>query len=687
MAIQLLTADGCAVKIDGKTYAPAKGNILAYSGKKAGTVVLVMNGMMPYGQSFNYTDFRDNANATFASADAVLAYLQTNFKKATRRGDDTGSNKLASPQIGTITKSDTEFSIPVTNLPSGATAVWVLEGVTQSETGATLIKTSMTPETTYTGTVKFTKPGNTDSDVVPFSVTTDAAVGVPGPVRRWYINLKNQFSEDAAAPWNNVRFDLPGPISITPSLGTGNIGVSQQVAFSSGTGSVGSPSGALYSNLVINSAWEFQSPASILRLSGLTDGKSYKLYIGTWADSNANQKARITVGSDVRVKPNYHTYGVEGENEFESSFYEVFVDVLPTAGYIDISYEAVDFYNNYAEAIIVEEIGIVTPDPGEGEDQEKALINVLVDIAYWGDTVLDSGGQAAQEAEVIQTIPDAKGNHNLVYGGDASPDLGRPVKIGDGIDFYNQSQTYFSKASTHNLPEEFTIVFRHMPGQGWENIQGVYGAMYVGFGGGIDVVETGGGRGIRVLDSIIYVDQNLPLVYLQVCTIHVLFETYNTTGTKATVWYNGNLVGSVESETTYRRTTLAIGSNTNIVEHIFLGAFHKFSKLTDQERSDYLELIHAYFGLGDLPTGPYASAVQHQVSGNNHTCNYTYNGQNPENTAAVQYRWYERTGSAFRHTLVGTTKTITYAGGNTLLCAVKVSDNQGNSWRYVSQMI
>lgn len=693
MPIQLLTADGCAVKMDGRTYAPAKGNILAYSGNKAGTVVLVMNSMLQFGKSYSYTEFRNNENAAFADADAVLAYIQANFKKATRRGDDTGSNKLPSPQIGTITKTDTTFDVPVTNLPAGASIVWVLGGVEQLDTTEVLSRTDLTPSTTYNGTVKFTKDGNIDSNTVAFSVTTDEAAAVPGVVRRWYANTRHNFGENPEdTKWNNILFSASTSANnLTPSLGSGMIGLIATVPFSGSENSLGAPENSLYEDAVINSAWAFQDGGgSTLRVSGVDDSKTYNIRIGSWSSNNNTQQIIASVLGQEDSKLNYHSYGASTDDEFSSDFFLTFLGVTPTGENIDIVFDCSGFFQNKLQALVIEEIGLVTPDPDpEPEpDVEKAAINNLVDVAYWADEGRNASDQLASEGDVIQSIPDAKGNHNVIYNGDLNPDLGRPVKIGKGIDWYNQSETYFSKTvSQRSLPEEVTIVFRHMPGQGWENIQGVFGAIYFGFGGGKDVPETGGGRGVRVLDSNIWVDQTVPLVYLEVSTLHMLVETYNVTGTKATVWYNGVLLGEVTSNTSYRRTSFGIGSFTNCVEHIFFGAFHKFSKFTDQQRIDYLDMVHSFFGQGSLPDKPYASNVQHSINENNHTCNYTYNGVNPENSAAAQYRWYERSGSAFQYTLIGTTKTVVYSESNTLVCSVKVQDNQGNSWRYVSEII
>lgn len=267
---------------------------------------------------------------------------------------------LPTPVFGTLTKSSTGYSLPVTNKPDGAAIIWTDNGVTQPGEDTPLARTGLTPSSVHAIAAKFTKSGSVDSQVAETSVTLDADSGYVVE-RRWHINLRHQFGDNAGAPWGNVRFDQSGVVNVAASTGTGNIGVNQQVAFSGGTASVGSPTSALYASEVINSGWEFQSAGSTIRISNLTTGKYYQVYVGSWADSNATQKASITVAGENKVKPNYRTWGTSGENEFTSAFYSVFNNKQPTSGNMDIVFNAVDFYNNYAEAIIIEESSVQKP--------------------------------------------------------------------------------------------------------------------------------------------------------------------------------------------------------------------------------------------------------------------------------------------------------------------------------------
>ncbi|WP_346237777.1 hypothetical protein ABDK00_001705 [Niabella insulamsoli] len=346
----------------------------------------------------------------------------------------------------------------------------------------------------------------------------------------------------------------------------------------------------------------------------------------------------------------------------------------PTTRLVNIRYRKTNFTDE-----------VVEPEP----ENRDAILDA-VDVAYFFDDALNGAGQPATEGEVVATIAAAKGGVNLPYTGIPAPQLGLPTKLGKGVEFLNHSECYFAaplpgttQGSPKALPEEFTLVFRHMPGQGWEAIQSLPGSFYIGFGG------TSQFRGI---DSTIWFPGNPALQYLQVSVIHCLVEAYSGTGVQIRLWYNGQDIGTVSAATvspgiTTRRYMLTAGIYTHVTEHIMLGIFHRFSKFTDAERTAYLNEINGYFGLGDMPTKPYAANVGFTSSGSTRTATYNYVGSNPENTAAVDIKWFARSGSPFNYEPIGTGKVITYSGGGTIIPMIKVFDNQGNSWRWMSPVM
>lgn len=312
-----------------------------------------------------------------------------------------------------------------------------------------------------------------------------------------------------------------------------------------------------------------------------------------------------------------------------------------------------------------------------------------VNDAFYAVDAKDSNGIACVNGSYPYMIPDRIGTFNLKYTGVYSPGtLGRPVWMDGTIWFPNQSNAqyessqvaYSSSVSTgglFNLPEEYTIVFRKMPGTDWERISGPPGDYYLGFGGG----------NIRVLESNTYLTANVVPAEFQIGYLHVLIEgsTGNYTGT---VWENGVLVQSIETTNqAWLRNKCSLSTNTNATDHDWIAKFYKNGKMTDSEREDYFTQLNSYFNVGQLPSKPYASDIYKTQSGTSYTAHYIYNGSNAEDTTKTQYLWYEVTsdnGGALIHTVIGNTKTITYTGSNQIRATVEVCDIDGNTWRYVN---
>jgi hypothetical protein len=598
----------------------------------------------------------------------------------------TDQSKLPTPLLSSPNITSNSIEITAINRPIGSTIIWIVDGVTQSETSNTLYLDSLIASTDYDITVQYTQNNYISSDITSTTITTEEEV--ISVIKRWYVNIMHDFGDlPSDSKWNNIRFaNSTVSNNLLSSLEAGTITLIATTPFSGSENNLGAPSTALYENEIINSCWAFQTgDNSSIRIGNLDNDKEYNIYIGSFSINNSAQEVITDLNGVIQTKLNYQTWGANTDEEFGSTFFTKYLNISPVSGNIDIVFDCTNFFQNKLEAIVIEELGVATPGPEP--DIEKAEINSLVDVAYWADESLNTEGELAQDGDEVQTIVDAKGNHNLPYNGTTTSFYGRNKMLGKGINWFNQSLTFFSKDIPQRpATEEYTIVFRQMPGQGWENIHAVFGTPYLGFGGG-NTSSVGGATGIRVLDSDIWVDQNIELVYMNLCTMHVLVEPFNTTGTRATVWYNGILVGTVESNNSYRRSAFGIGSPTNCVEHIFYGYFYKSSKFTtDTDRQNYLDKVHSYFELGNIIDKPFAYNVRKvNLGGNNYRCDYDYYGVNPENTSAVEYMWVRRSGAAFIYNLVGTTKEVFYDGTELLICTVKVTDNQGNSWRFITE--
>lgn len=90
--IKLDPAGGGMATIGSKKYTPIKGYIRCFSSGRNGEIIFGIDEM--YGrESISFTDFRNANNEPFADADALMTYVQTNFKKATRFGDGPGGEE------------------------------------------------------------------------------------------------------------------------------------------------------------------------------------------------------------------------------------------------------------------------------------------------------------------------------------------------------------------------------------------------------------------------------------------------------------------------------------------------------------------------------------------------------------------------------------------------------------------
>lgn len=269
---------------------------------------------------------------------------------------------LPTPEFGTATIASTGYSLPVTNKPTGALIVWTDNGDTQPGNDTPLVLTGGTPESVHDITAKFTKTGSVDSDVAETQITLNPDSGYE-VVRRWYINTRHNFGSDASDPkWNNITLDESATTQdLTPQLGTGNINMIANVAFSGSEGSLGA-TGGLYEDAVINTSWNYNGGSGCsITLSNLDDTKYYQIYVGTWAVNNNTQVAIINADGEQKSKSNYQTWGVNGENEFESNFYTQFNNKQSATGVIDIIFDCSGFYQNRLQAIIIEESDVQKP--------------------------------------------------------------------------------------------------------------------------------------------------------------------------------------------------------------------------------------------------------------------------------------------------------------------------------------
>lgn len=305
----------------------------------------------------------------------------------------------------------------------------------------------------------------------------------------------------------------------------------------------------------------------------------------------------------------------------------------------------------------------------------------FVDNIFYAVDAKDANGLSCVNGSIPQTISDRKGGMNLTFAGDANPSLGRDIWMDGSIWFQNHSQGHFESVSNPTLfplPEEFTIVFRKMPGTDWERISGPGGDYYLGFGGGH----------IRVINQDNYLSTPSVPKDFEIGYIHVLLEG-STGNYSANVWKNGQLIETTSSTTSWLRNKCSLSTDTNASDHDWIAKFYKKGKMTDADRATYFSLLSNEFTIGQMPSKPYASNVNKVYSGSTLTAAYTYNGINAEDTTKTEYKWYElgfggTSGGYLIHNLIGTTKSITYSGSNQTRVCVKVYDTNNNSWRFVN---
>lgn len=309
----------------------------------------------------------------------------------------------------------------------------------------------------------------------------------------------------------------------------------------------------------------------------------------------------------------------------------------------------------------------------------KADLNAYNTNAFYADAANVVGGGALVDGAIISGFPDALTDKVIPYAGQTTPSRGRPKYFEGTIPFYNEKEVYFYGYDSgqgwpaYTNPQEMTLVFRKMPGQDFE-------AMSID-----NYIGEAGGQ-LRVGDQFGTIGANTASTSFEITIIHVRI-TASGSNRIWTVWKNGTQIGSYTC--TSSRGSYAINVHTNAADHDFIAKFYKQGVMSDSDRTAYLEKLNTYFGAGSLPNKPYASNVgcTRSGSGNNtYTASYSYNGVNPQNVSAVEYQWYEliNEGGFTQVKLAGTTQSIFYNGANAIRPEVKVTDNQGNTWRFVN---
>lgn len=303
-------------------------------------------------------------------------------------------------------------------------------------------------------------------------------------------------------------------------------------------------------------------------------------------------------------------------------------------------------------------------------DFEKYVTN-----AYYLTNALNQDGQPCVNGDAIYSVPDSVGDSDISYAGDPAPTLGIPKYNNGAMVVVNQPFAPYTSTTLDDpyaLPEEMTIVFRKLPGTGWEAISATED-YYVAFDG-----ETN----MRIGNaSTALTNQYYPQLYA-VTIIHILWEPG---GTAAKVWINGvyreEVIGSM---TDSHNRSLSVHSNASDID--LIAKFYTHGQLSDSDRADYLTQQNSYFNVGSLPGLPYASNVGHTKSGFNYTAHYTYNGALPEDVSKVKYQWWEKDGSGggFVYTPRSTQKNTSYTGSNDFRVTVQVFDTEGNTWHPVN---
>lgn len=303
-------------------------------------------------------------------------------------------------------------------------------------------------------------------------------------------------------------------------------------------------------------------------------------------------------------------------------------------------------------------------DPQPEQPVPVSDISKFVDAYYTAYNVELSGN-------IVTKIKGVKGP-DLPYIGIAKPTITRPYLLNGEIIFTNQPNANFKvqtrdNSKPFNLPEEFTIVFRKLPGTDWEAISSGWGNYYLGMGGGN--LRAGNA------DSYLKTAASLPL--FQLCFIHCKYEANGVT-----LWLNGRNLGKIATTNIYRRLGYGVGIETNSADFNWQASMFIERALTDSEREQYFKAIAATYKIGSLPELPYASGVAITTSGGKMTATYKYNGANAEDKSKVQYQWWQMADGLTTQKLISTASSISSTRG--VKVCVKVTDVKGNSWMYVS---
>lgn len=418
-----------------KKYTTVKNRVKAFTSGIVGEVMFAVDGMLS-GRSIPYTSFQDADGDSFADVDAVLAYVQANFNMASGGGATPGEleavlneakdytdlniavpamflsgdhfevtkwykpdgvtettssdpeavpfvslksgtqpEQLPTPVFGTVSKTANSLSIPVTNLPSGATIEWTFDGVVDNlQTGTPFVKSGLTAETEYSVSARFLKPGLTDGPSSEISVTTNAEGGSYVVERRIKINPEGEYSSPSGVSgWNDLlvsNADIAedggydsGFLNTATGANTA-IKITAPKSWSGTNAQVLSPwpSGALLPELIGNNGfkWDAWDSTPSIQIAGLDPVKYYQVYVAALSNEGPTDEMNIAIGADVKSKVTYNNYGVNADPEMESPMWVVFNNKQGSSITIDFSKKAGGVSFNVV-AIVIEESSVPKP--------------------------------------------------------------------------------------------------------------------------------------------------------------------------------------------------------------------------------------------------------------------------------------------------------------------------------------
>lgn len=304
-----------------------------------------------------------------------------------------------------------------------------------------------------------------------------------------------------------------------------------------------------------------------------------------------------------------------------------------------------------------------------GSQPQPSLVADFVDHYYRSTDV-------EIEGNVVTRLNSVKGGVNVPYVGLDTPTLERPYLNKNEVVFTNQPNANFKQLVRQDgnpfaLPEEITIVFRKMPGTDFEALLSGWGNYYVGFGSTSQ---------LRALNSDTYYSTPISLPYFSLNYLHLRYEGGATGICRA--WLNGEYIGQVTANTWVRRQGYGVGIETNSTDFNWLASMFIERGMTDTERQGYFSAIEEEFNIGSILDLPYANNLTVGTSGGNHVANYTYVGSQPQNTELTEYRWYKLNPNLGSQQLISTSATVPAQSG--VKVCVKVCDNQGRSWMFIS---